>query len=780
MPANTKTIEKTGVKVSLETDGFTYSSDGKELYLQTPQPQRQFDNMLYNAGYFTVIDQCGNGSGKHMVDAGYSNLVVAEKRIIYVRDDDTGQFFTVGFGPVYADYDSYCCKAGLNYQIIENVTQGIKVTWRIFVPAGKDPVEIWDLQIENVSGQKRRISVVTCIEMPCDGVDTYGGGLFRYAAYHPEVNAIFIRADAEKFTEIDFPLHNAFIAADTEPVSWDASLEKFIGPKRTITDPMAVTSGTCGNSYASVRMPTGSLHFQMQLEMGEKADVRFLVGACEDLSTIQTFRQKYLSGSLDKCDVFDALAAERTEMMGNIQVDTPEDTINNMLNIWGKQQSHYLATWCRWGYKGYRDIVQMSQGVLYWDKDLARKNLLSALRHQYNDGFALRGWNPLDTLRYVDCGSWLISAITEYLKETSDMAFLDETVPYFDEGKATVYEHLVKVITRLYSDRGQHGLCLSFFGDWNDSLTGVCKKGKGQSVWMSMAFCRCAILMAELADHIGKKDDAEKMRQLHKEMADAVNAHAWDGKWYICALDDEARPIGSQKNEQGKIFLNTQSWAQLGQICDGQRWQASLAAVDEFLDSGWGLQLNWPTYTKPEKNVGRLSYMRPGICENGSVYTHGNAFFYLAFLERQMADRALDLWRSVHPSNPDRPVKNQPNVFANGYFGPDNDMNPGQAEHMWTTGSATWLISSTIEYMLGLRRTYDGIIVKPSLPSEWGTVSIVRTFRGTTYRATINKQKGIEAPAVKSITIDGCEHPVDKPLPVDSRQHEVIVTLGDK
>jgi len=764
--------------VNLKNGHYQYGKDGKELWLTTPEPPRQFDNMLYNKSYFAMIDQCGNGSGRHGVDKGYSNRVIADKRIIYIRDDDSGEFFSVGFGPCYKAYESYRCGSGLNYQIIENITDGIKVTWRIFVPVGKDPVEIWDIRIENTCDKERKISIFTCVEMPCDGVDTYGGGIFRYADYYPDVNAIFVRADAEKFTEIDFPMHNGFITADRIPDSWESNLEKFIGTRHTLQNPVAIENGHCGNNYASVRMPSGSLHFQMELKPLESADVRFLVGACENVSTIQQFQKKYLIGSFDGCPVFDELKAERAEMMENIQLDTPEETMNTMLNIWGKQQSHYLATWCRWGYKGFRDIVQMSQGVLYWDQELAKHNLRCALRHQYNDGFALRGWNPLDPLRYVDCGSWLVSAITEYLKETGDFAFLEDVEPYFDKGKGTVYEHLMSVMERLYSDRGEHGLCLAFFGDWNDSLTGVCKKGKGESVWMSMAFCRCAILMAELAEYLGREKDAETMEQWHKEMAEAVNTHAWDGQWYLCALDDEGRSIGSENNEEGRIFLNTQSWAQLGRICDEERWENSLATAEKYLDTGWGFQLNWPTYSKPAENVGRLSYLRPGICENGSVYTHGNAFLYLAFLERGMADKAVELWRNIHPSNPNRPVKCQPNIFANGYFGPDSDINPGQAEHMWTTGSVSWLISCTIEYLLGLRRTYDGIIIRPCMPSDWERVSAIRTYRGTTYRVTISKPKGIEAPAVKSIRVNGTEHPIDEPLPTKERVYEVGVTLG--
>lgn len=759
-------------------DHYTYSTDGREISLDAAEPQRRFDNMLYNRAYFMIIDQCGNGPAKHMVAEGYINNVVAKNRLIYVHDDETGEFFSIGYGPVYKDYQSYRCTSGLNYQIIENTTAGLKFTWRIFVPAGDDPVEIWDLRVENTSGRARRISLFSCVEMNCDGVDTYGGPMFRYTDYYPDANAIFIRADAEKFTEIDFPFHNGFITADRVPISWECDKEKFIGPHRTLQNPLAVEQGKCDCNYASMWTPTGSLHFSFELGKAGTEDVRFILGACDGLSMIKAMRAKYLEGSLEKCPAFDALAAERAEMMRNIEVETPNDSINRMLNIWGKQQSHYLATWCRWGYVGYRDIVQMSQGVLYWDTELARRNLKRAFEHQYNDGFALRGWNPFDPMRYVDGGSWLISAVTEYIKETADFDFLDEVIPYLDGGEAPVYEHLMQIMRRLHTDRGEHGLCLAFFGDWNDSLTGVCRKGKGQSVWMSMAFCRCAVLMAELAEYLEKTEDLDLMNLWHKEMADAVNKSAWDGRWYICALDDDGQPIGSAKNKEGKIFLNMQSWAQLGRICSDRRWVESLSAVDEYLDSGWGPMLSWPVYTKPDPNVGRLSYLRPGICENGTVYTHGVAFLYLAFLERGLADRALKLWRDIHPENPNRPLCCQPNVFANGFRGPDSDTAPGEAEHLWTTGSASWMISCTIEFMLGLRRTYNGLMIRPTLPSDFSKASITRSYRGTSYCVTLNKQKSVEAPPAMSIMVDGAEHPIDKPLPIDGARHEVVVTLG--
>ena len=202
--------------------------------------------------------------------------------------------------------------------------------------------------------------------------------------------------------------------------------------------------------------------------------------------------------------------------------------------------------------------------------------------------------------------------------------------------------------------------------------------------------------------------------------------------------------------------------------------------------------MNWPTYTKPTPNVGRLSYLRPGICENGSVYSHGNAFYFLAFLDRGNADSALKVWEDINPANPNRPFANQPNVFANGYYGPDHDYLPGMSEHIWTTGSASWIVPGVVENMIGLRRTYDGIIIKPCLPKEWETVKISREFRNTKYNVTIKNpplkvsdpgyaggvaDKPEDVSSIKNMIVDGMEYDFTKPLPIDNKEHEIVVTI---
>ncbi len=758
---------------------FEYTADGKELSIASPEPDRTMHNMLHNPNYLTMLDQCNCGMAKHMSQAGRNCRIVQNDRFVYVRDARSGEYFSIGFAPVYKEFARYACRAGLNYQVVENVTDGIEAVWRIYVPSDPDPVEVWDVRLRNVGEHPRAMQLFTYVPMNCDGEDLYCGELHRIAGYRPQQQAIFVCMDAPRYLEsVDLPWHNGFLTVNRSPDGWDASLGAVLGPRRTTHNPLVVEQGRCAQSKCAMFSPVATLQIDLHLAAGAQDEVRFIIGACDATPMIDSLREKYLHGSMDSDVHFNRLLEAEAARAANLQVATPDETLNNMVNVWLPKQMDYGVVWTRWGFKGYRDIIQQCQGAVIQQPGAALEQLLQACAHQYQSGFGLRGWHPIDDQRYADSSQWMIGAFYEYLAETADFEVLDKAVPFFDKGEATVYGHLRRALLRLREDRGAHGLNLVFYGDWNDSLTGVCREGRGESVWLSMAFCRSCLLLAEIADQTGKSDDAAEYRRWHKEMGAAINEHAWDGRWYICALDDDGNPIGSHQNEEGKIFLNMQSWAQLGRIVSDERWEQAWNSVQEMLDSGWGLMLNWPAYTKYVHNVGRLSSIRPGAAENASVYTHGNAFMLLALIERGMADEAHALWQAVQPGNPERPVLNQPNVFFNGYYGPDSENRVGMGEHAWTTGSAPWMYQCVTEYMLGIRRTLDGLVIKPCLPSAWDQASARRVHRGTTYDIHLANPGRKAGAAVRSMSLDGVAHDPARPLPVDGGRHCIEVVMA--
>lgn len=759
--------------------GFHSSEDGQEVWIETPQPPHNLVNILYNDVYETMIDHHASGLGRHMTPLGFANNVVEKQRILYVRDDATGRYFSVGWLPVCRPYEQFRCRAGFGYQIIENTTLGLEVTWRIYVPHDPDPVEVWDVSLKDVGGRPRRLSLFSYVAMNCDGVNLLCGELYRTARYDPKLAAILVRMDAERHREIDFPWHNGFMTANRAPSGWDASPGQFIGQDgRTLANPLAVEQGRCTDSMCAMWAPCAALRWTLELPPGGMEQLRILAGACDGEAMVGRLRTMYLGKSAAQDRHFTLLRERQAKFLSAVQIDTPEPTINRMLNAWVKIQSHYGLVWGAWGAFGYRDVLQQAVSNLTQDAGLSRAKIIEALRHQQADGFALRGWRPLGIKRSSDSAQWLVYAVTEYLKETGEMKFLEQRIPYLDRGEASVYDHLMQALRRLRTDRGRHGLCLIFEGDWNDSLTAVGRQNRGESVWLSMAFCRAANRMAELAGRFGRPADAQLLAGWRAEMREAINRHGWDGNWYLCALDDAGLAIGSAGESEGRIFLNTQSWAQLGGVASDERWDKAWVSVRRHLDTGWGLTLHWPAYTRPQFNIGRVTYIRPGAAENASVYTHGNAFMFQALLERGLADEALDVWQAINPANPNRPGQCMPNIFYNAYYGPDSEVMPGLADHPWVTGSAAWMYDGVLELMLGLRRGYDGITIQPCLPGCWPSARVTRVFRGTTYHVIIENPARISGAQVESMSVDGEYHPPEQPLPLDGSRHTVVVTLG--
>ena len=757
---------------------YNFSPDGRELWSPTPEPPYPFQNVLYNNAYYTLLDQCARGSGRHMTPEGYVNTVIEGDRLLYVRDDDTGEFFLMSVAPAWRPCDSFRCTAGLGYLLIEQQALGLAAAWRLYVPAGDDPLEIWDVRLHDLTGRPRRLSLFAHVVMKCEGMDLYYGEMARIAQWSPEAEALFVRMDTERhYREIDFPRHNGFLAARPAPAGWDANPGAFLGHRGTLADPRAVREGRCENSRMAMWPPIAALHLRLEAPAHGDAEARVLAGACDHEADIRDLKSKYLDATFASDRHFVATLAAQERLTANLRLETPEPQINLMLNAWVQKQIHHGAQWGRWGFKGYRDALQQALGVAAIDAAQARRNILDCCRHQYADGFALRGWRPIDTKRYADSAQWLIHAATEYIKETGDFALLDEAAPYYDRGAGPVWEHLLRALERLHEDRGPHGLCLAWGGDWNDSLTGVCRHGRGESVWLSMAFCRAALLLEELLHELGKGDAAGRIQAWRAGMAAAISEHGWDGAWWRCALDDDGNPIGSAQCEEGKIFLILQAWAILSRVAAPERWRSAWDAVKKHLDTGWGFRLLWPSYTRFVPGVGRLSTVRPGATENGSVYTHGNAFMVVALLEAGMPDEALALWRAIAPGNPARPLC-QPNVFFSGYYGPDSEVLPGLADHPWMTGSAAWMLYATVELMLGARRTYRGLVLRPCLPSGWPGASLTRVYRGATYAITIENPGAVANAAVAQITVDGQPWPAADPLPLGGARHEVHVLLS--
>ena len=733
-----------------------FNDDGTEFIITNPKTPRAFDNFIWNDVLFSSVHQTGVGFLDYQIDdteavqlfTGIGRICDFDvygrdhlmSRLIFIRDNETGEYWNVNWEPVKKAFDSYECVHGLGYSKIKSETNKIASSFRIFVPKGKDPVELWTMDFENKSDKKRDVSIFIYNQFQFSykwGFNSYGDMFFRTTYLNKENNALI----ANKHPHVTPHNHQtAFMVPDKEIVGFDGSRDAFIGQYNNINEPDVIVEGKCKGSIGSSDATIGVTQFKLELDPGRSEKINMVVGVSDSVEDMKPLKEKYLT-SMDA--EFEKLKTYHNSFIANNRFNTPDEHLNRMLNVWMKHQTSYGAQWCRWGWMGYRDIVQHGYGVSSFNPERTKQILKEAFQHQYANGMALRGWNPVDTKPYSDSALWLVFTLISYLKETADFDFLEEKVKFFDEGTDSVLEHIERALNFLESNKGNHNLVLIKFGDWNDSLTAIGKEGRGESVWLSMAYAEALLQMIDLFEY--RKDNKANEYQLRYEnIKKAINENAWDGEWYVRCFDDNGRPVGSNQSEQGKIFLNVQSWSMIAGIADEKRTEQVVQSSDKMLKTDIGYLLLAPTFLAPDPHIGRISYMEPGICENGTVYSHVNVWMILGLLRAGKVEEAYQAFKRITPGyfsgQEGDPKQNMPPyIYANGCYGPAHKNNKFQMEFTWITGSVAWFYNALTKEMVGIKPDYDQLVIEPKLPAEWNELTVNRYFRGKTFDIAIKR-----------------------------------------
>jgi len=743
-----------------------FNEDGTEFIITNPKTPRAFDNFLWNDTIYSGVGQTGVGCIDYQIGQsegiqlltgigrtcdfdvyGRDHLM---SRLIYVRDQETGNFWNVNWEPVKAKYKSYQCTHGLGYSCIKSETENILSSFRIFVPKGKDPVELWTLSLKNLSDKPRNLKLFLYNQFQLSykwGFNSYGDAFFRNASFDKERNAIVIN----KHPHIAPHKHlTAFVSCDRKIDGFDGSRDAFVGIYNCLNEPQAVVDGECTGSIGSNDATVGVIQLNLSLKPGEEQQINVEIGVVDDVSGINVLKEKYLNRT-DDC--FKELQTENKKFIEKNQYITPDKQFNRLLNNWIKQETLYGAQWCRWGWMGYRDIVQHGFGVSSFYPERTKKILQEAFAHQFKSGMALRGWNPTDTKPYSDSALWLVFTLISYIRETGDFDFLNEQIPFFDKEEGTVLSHIERALNFLEKNKGPHKLCLIKFGDWNDSLTAIGAGGKGESVWLSMAYAEALRQMKDLFSFLHSEDKVLEFSARYREIKEAVNTSAWDGDWYARCFDDNGLGVGTKDCKEGKIFLNTQSWAMISGIADDDRTKKLISSANNHLKTRIGYLLLAPTFTVPDSHIGRISYMEPGICENGTVYSHVNVWMILGLLRANKIEEAYEAFKLQAPGyldgfENDPKQEMPPYLYANGSYGPDHKNNPFQMEYTWITGSVAWFYNVLSKEMIGIRPDFDSLIIEPKIPAAWNNISVTRYFRNRLFKINIIREKDC-----KSLTI---------------------------
>jgi cellobiose phosphorylase len=511
------------------------------------------------------------------------------------------------------------------------------------------------------------------------------------------------------------------------------------------------------------------------LQPGQEKEIVFVMGVTDEPARIPEVVAHFRNAE-NVVAAFTKLRADWDDYLGRFTVETPDPVVNAMLNVWNPIQCRTTLFWSRFvsAYEtgtgrgmGTRDSAQDTLGTVHNAADRARATLSMLWHLQYKDGHTWHQVLPLTgeggpglaaefpawPQWFCDDHLWLILGVCAYLRETGDLAYLDETIDYTDGGSDSVWNHMLRAIEFTLQHRGPQGLPRIGFADWDDTMNVDHGSGKAESVWCGQQFCRALLDLADLSEHMHKTDEAKRFRGLHAEMAEIINKVAWDGDWYARAFDDEGKPIGVKSETHQRIALNTQTWAVIGDAAPVERGRRAMEQAHEKLDSKFGLALLWPAYTEGDQRVRGTTTYPPGAKENGGIFCHANTWAIVAAAKLDMAERAMQYYLQITPfMRRDVDVmKVEPYVYCGNVTGPEHKQY-GYARNAWLSGTASWTYVAGTQWILGIRPTYDGLMIAPAIPERWKGFKATRVYRSVRY--LINVKRAGKGAAVQ-LTVDG-------------------------
>ncbi|KPK66022.1 MAG: hypothetical protein AMK73_01265 [Planctomycetes bacterium SM23_32] len=743
--------------------------------LLTNDPPRKWTNVHYNDigpdELYSEVTTLGDGTTYVRDDDGVTvTLVGWDCSYVYVRDEVSGTVFCPAGAPAPEPVMSFSCRYWPAKTEISGICEGLEATQRIFVPRDH-PVEVWTVTLRNLTDRPRRLSVFAYAMFQLTGTDAEGRyvGKDSYAEVLPEIGGV-LATNRNTFCPTD--RFKGYLITLQQMAGGEGYRDHFLRSEFSVGTPRILFGYDLRNrpGYG----PDCAAAVQVKLEIGPKATDRvdYVLGQAGSAQEVAALREELSPQKLDAmCE--EQMRIER-ERAGQFRVETGHADQDALMNHFVKKQLYsYLIN-----KSGFRDNLQMDNALCMVDYEAAERNLLRALSSQYADGSAPHSFRPLNRLQYADKPAWTMLAIPGLIKESGDLALLEREVPYFESDETgTVWDHMLRAMRYLCGDLGQSGLCNQHHADWNDGLEATQEAGERESVMVTEQLCYGLREVEELALLRGEVEVAAECRQRYDEFARRLNEVAWDGEWYVRTICGDGYRIGSRENREGQIFLNTQSWAVLSGIAPPDRAKQCMDAVEERIKTDVGYRIVAPPYTNYDPRVGRMSNSMPGQAENGGCYNHAAGFKGVADCVLGRAEQAWETFRKVAPDNPANPVsrsKNEPFCFTN-FFSTVPQIY-GQAGLPMRTGTAGWFTVLLVEWILGARRSYRGLLVDPCLAREVPHAHVVRTFRGAVYDITLDNEAG-RGKGARSVSVDG-EAIEGNLLPVfDGGEHEVEVVI---
>ncbi|VTS01618.1 glycosyltransferase 36 : Cellobiose phosphorylase OS=Singulisphaera acidiphila (strain ATCC BAA-1392 / DSM 18658 / VKM B-2454 / MOB10) GN=Sinac_1249 PE=4 SV=1: Glycoamylase: CBM_X: Glyco_transf_36: GT36_AF: CBM_X: Glyco_transf_36: GT36_AF [Gemmata massiliana] len=789
------------------TGGFT--PDGRE-YVISGTPPAPWANVMANPQVGCLATDSGAGytwAGNSQANrlTPWSNDPVSDPpaEVVYLRDEETGHFWTPTPRPAGGPTET---RHGPGYTTFVADRNGLSTELTVFVPV-TDPVKLLRLRVTNPGSRSRRLSAAFFAEWVLGTTRTQTAPLI-ITEIDPTSGALFARCT---FND-DFGTAVAFADVSLRPRTVSGDRTEFLGRNRSPANPAALRRVGLSDITGAALDPCAALMGRFDVAPGGTADVVFVLGQAPDAGTAAQLVTRYREPQTANDALREAVAAW-DRRLAVVRVRTPEPALDVLVNHWLPYQVLACRLWGRsafyqsGGAYGFRDQLQDVMALLYSEPGEARTHILRAAARQFPEGDVQHWWHPPSgrgvRTRFSDDFLWLVYAVTRYTSATGDAKILDEEIPFLrgpalkpeeqeeyfqpevSDRTATLYEHCLRSLEHGWK-LGPHGLPLMGCGDWNDGMNLVGAGGTGESVWVAWFQILVRTEFAALSESRGVHETAQRLRAEADQLHEALEAHAWDGEWYLRAWFDDGTPLGSRTNDECRIDSLPQTWAVLSGAGDPDRAQRAVgAAVEHLVDRAAGLiKLFEPPFDSGKLHPGYIKGYVPGIRENGGQYTHAAIWLVQALAGLGRGSDALALWKMLaplaHSETPDGVAryKVEPYVVAADVYGVSPHV--GRGGWTWYTGSAAWLYRAALETLLGFTKRGDRLTFDPRVPASWSEFEVEYRHGSTLYRCRIENPRGLERGDTE-VWLDGTQVP-DRAVPLrdDEIEHSVRIVLSDR
>jgi cyclic beta-1,2-glucan synthetase len=777
--------------------------------LRTPEP---WVNVIANPSFGFLVSESGagftwslNSHENQLTPWSNDHVTDTPGEAIYVRDEVSGEIWSPTALPIRGETGTYIARHGQGYSRFQNGSNGIALDLVQYVPL-QDPIKISRLTLRNNSGRKRRLSVTGYAEWVL-GSSRSASAPFIITEIDAESGALLARSAWNG----EFGGRVAFADLAGKQNSFTGDRAEFLGRNGSPDFPAALARGGAlsGNVGAGLD-PCAALQSTFELAPGARAEIVFFLGEAENKERVGDLLKKYRAADLD--EVLRAVTSYWDDVLGAVQVTTPDPAMDLMMNRWLLYQTLACRVWARAafyqlsGAYGFRDQLQDVLALCIAQRAVAREQLLRAASRQFIEGDVQHWWHPPSgrgvRTRISDDLLWMPYVVFQFIEATGDASVLEESVPFLEgdiladgqdesyfeprvsKTSATLFEHCARALDRSLAV-GSHGLPLMGTGDWNDGMNLVGHGGKGESVWLGWFLHTILWEFAKIAETRGEPKRAETWRLHVSALKAALERDGWDGEWYRRAYFDDGTPLGSTQDSECRIDSIAQSWSVMSGAAERGRSVRAMAAVDSQLvrmTDGLILLLT-PPFDQTPLDPGYIKGYLPGIRENGGQYTHAAAWVVIAFAALGDGDTAAELFQMLNPINRTNSragvqrYKVEPYVVAGDIY--SEAPHTGRGGWTWYTGSSGWLYRAGVEWILGFRVRGATLSIDPCIPKNWPGYSISFRYHSSIYEIKVQNPSGVSR-GVALAELDGKSSAgaVNIPLVDDGAVHQVRIVLG--